>query len=300
MSSKLLVITGPTATGKSRLGIELAKKYSGEIINGDSVSIYRHLDIGSAKTMKAEMDGVIHHLIDEKMPEEDYSVAQFQKEARNKIREIQNRGHLPIVVGGTGLYLKALIYDYEFPDNAENEDDFAEETDEVLYEKLRTVDPVSAAKIHPHNRRRIVRALQIASSGTTKSAQEDTQQHQMLYDALIIGLTMDRNELKKRISIRVDQMMAAGLETEAAELFRKYPADLRPLRSIGYREFVPYLKGEVTIEQTVNDIKTHTWQFAKRQYTWFRHQMPVYWADTGKENWQEDITREIECWLSRV
>lgn len=296
--SKILIIVGPTASGKSALAVELAEKYGGEIINGDSVSVYRELNIGSAKTDPQQQNGIPHHLLDYVDVEEDYSVARFQQDCRKAITEISERGRMPIVVGGTGLYIKAMLYDYEFrPSETESDEDYSRFSNEELFEMLRKADEKSTETIHPNNRKRVIRALQIATGGTPKSQIEAAQQHQPVYDSLIIGLTMDRENLKKRINRRVDAMMEEGLLEEVSRLHEIYPFDLHCFSAIGYREFKAYFDGAQTLEETVELIKTHTRQFAKRQYTWFNHQLPVSWFDIEEENYRKGIEEKIEEFL---
>ncbi len=293
--SEILIIVGPTASGKSSLAVELAKKYDGEIINGDSVSVYRELNIGSAKTTEQQQQGVPHHLLDYVEVSEEYSVARFQKDCRQAIEEISSRGKLPIVVGGTGLYIKAMLYDYDFkPTGSGEEKDYSSFSNEELYEMLKSKDEVSAQSIHPNNRKRVIRALQIADSGTLKSESEAAQNHEPIYDSLIIGLTMDRDRLKERIDKRVDEMMKTGLLQEVTELNNRYSLSERCFSAIGYKEFREYFTGLQTLEETVELIKTHTRQFAKRQYTWFNHQMPVCWFDVEDSDFREKIEKKIE------
>ena len=292
--SEILVIVGPTASGKSALAIDLAGRFNGEIINGDSVSVYKELNIGSAKTPLSEQKGIPHHLLDYVDVREDYSVARFQKDCRQAIAEISGRGKLPIVTGGTGLYIKAMLYDYDFrPDEGGKTSDYSGLSNEELYELLVQKDEKSAQTIHPNNRKRVIRALQIADSGVLKSENEAAQKHEPLYDSLIIGLTMNRQTLRNRIDRRVDMMMQAGLLEEVRQLHEKYSFDQHCFSAIGYREFRPYFAGEQSLNETVELIKTHTRQFAKRQYTWFNHQLPVCWFDIETEGFERDIEEKI-------
>ncbi len=289
MSKKVLTIVGPTAVGKSSCGISLAKDFNGEIINGDSIQVYKELNIGSAKTTKEEMDGIVHHLIDYKTIGEDYNVQVFQKDAREKIDEISNRNHLPIVVGGTGLYIKALLYDYSFTEMERVEEDYEGIDNETLYQRLTSLDPSSASKIHPNNRRRIVRALQMAESGHLKSEQEEKQKHEMIYDSYLVGLTMDREQLKERINQRVDLMFEQGLVEEVSKIQEKYEWEDHGLQGIGYKEFKGYFANEISLEETKELIKTYTRQFAKRQYTWWNNQMQVNWYDVNEFDYLDII-----------
>ena len=294
---KLLVLVGPTAVGKSSTAVTLAKEFNGEIINGDSIQVYRQLSIGSAKTSEEEMAGIAHHLMDYKNVTDEYSVQQFQKDGREKIEEIVKKGHLPIVSGGTGLYIKALVYDYSFTEMERSDDEYEESTTEQLYERLKQADPKSLEKIHPNNRRRIIRALQMAESGHLKSEQEAGQRHDMIYDCKIIGLTIDREQLRERIGWRVDKMMEMGLLEEVRALKDQYGWDNQAMKAIGYKEFREYFSGNMTLEEAVESVKVHTRQFAKRQYTWWNNQMPVCWFDVSDPDYLKKIEREIKDWL---
>ena len=300
---KVLVIAGPTGVGKSNLGIELAKKYNGEIISGDSIQVYKPLTIGSAKILPEEMQGIKHHLIDKYELEEGYHVKKFQEEARLIMESIVKQGKLPIIVGGTGLYIKAALYDYQFVDEEEDlelKESFERLETEILYEKLREVDPISAEEIHPNNRKRIIRALMVAeATGTTKSELIQSQEHKLLYDAKIIGLTMDRTALYQRINDRVLQMIENGLEKEVSDLFQKDSSlfEYQGMQGIGYKEWKEYFLGSETLEEVVQQIQKHSRQFAKRQYTWFKNQLPVTWFDIEQTNWKEELEKELTNWV---
>ena len=294
---KVISVVGPTAVGKSDVAIKLAQRFNGEIINGDSVQVYRELNIGSAKIKEEEMEGIPHHLLDCVNIGEEYSVRHFQLDARKKIEEISERGKLPVVCGGTGLYIKAMLYDYDFVEMENTHEEYEDMSTQELYERLLRTDPKSTEKIHPNNRRRIVRALQLADSGNLKSRQEAGQQQIQIYDSFIVGLTMDRELLKKRIDMRVDMMMDNGLLAEVTALNEKYDWDAKGLQGIGYKEFREYFSGDKTLEETVKTIKTHTRQFAKRQYTWWNHQMPVRWYDVTEEGYLERIIEDIREWI---
>lgn len=280
---KVLVITGPTAVGKSDFGISVAKELDGEIISGDSVQIYRGLDIGSGKITKAEMQGIRHYLIDTKDPFEDYSVAEFQKEARFLIDKIAVNGHLPIIVGGTGLYIKAVLYDYEFNEEVIKDEEYDDLSNEEIYEILKKVDPKCLDKIHINNRKRLIRALNIYHK-TNKgiSAIKDAQKHEMIYDALIISLSAPREQLYQRIDKRVDMMFEKGLEKEVETLLKNgLTFEHKALSAIGYRQFKDYFEGKITLDEVKELIKRDSRRFAKRQYTWFRHQFKTEWFDIG-------------------
>lgn len=297
---KVIVIVGPTAVGKSSLSIELAKRFDGEVINGDSIQVYKGLNIGSAKITEDEKQGIVHHLLDYKELTDRYDVATFQKDAREKINEIKQKGKIPIVVGGTGLYIKALLYDYEFVKVSNDIDKYKYKdfTNEQLHQRLKELDEKSAKAIHPNNRKRVIRALVMAESGIKKSDQEEKQEGVMIYDAKIIGLTMDRERLKERIHLRVDKMMEKGLIEEINTLFSKYPLKSQGFTAIGYKEMVPYYLNQEPLEKCIEKIKTHTRQFAKRQYTWFNNQMKVDWYDIEEENYLEKIFEDVKEFLS--
>ena len=293
MHKKVLTIAGATASGKSALAIKLAKDFKGEIISGDSIQVYRGLDIGSGKIKKEEMEGVAHHLIDIKGPKESYSVYDFQKMGRLLIDAIEMRGHLPIICGGTGLYIKALIYDYDFKE----EKDFNnhEDIDDVsLHAMLKEVDPISAIKIHPHNRRRVLRALNYFEKNGSPISSNKTEK--ALYDALIIALDMERSELYAKIDQRVDNMVKDGLLSEVEGLLKSGVAfNDQAMKGIGYREFEAYFKNEQSLEEVIQKIKSDSHNFAKRQYTWLRHQLPIEWIDIKTD--YELIKERVRKWL---
>lgn len=296
--SKVLVIVGPTAIGKSSLSINLAKRFNGEIINGDSIQVYKELNIASAKITKEEMNGIPHHLLGYKEVTDDYNVAFFQQDGRKAIEDITSRGKLPIVCGGTGLYIKALLYDYTFLKQEETiNNDYSQYSNEQLFEMLKQLDFQSSLSIHPNNRKRVIRALDMAKSGSSKSEQEAKQEHKLLYDAKIISLTMDREKLRSRIDQRIEVMLNQGLLDEINYLFSKYPYDLHCFQGIGYKEFIPYYKNIKTLQECIEDVKTHTKQFAKRQYTWFRNQMPVDWYDIENKDYPNNVYKDVEEFL---
>ncbi len=290
---QVLVIVGPTASGKTSLGIKCANKYNGEIISGDSIQIYRGLDIGSAKASKDEQSLAIHHLIDIKEPFDNYSVKEFQEKGRALIDDITNRNKLPIVVGGTGLYIKALLYDYTFLDEEKDDDDFNELTNEQIYELLKVEDPKSLEKIHVNNRKRLVRALNVLRKHDKGISDiKDSQSHTMLYDAKIIGLNKDRQELYRTCDIRVDKMIEDGLIDEIKFLLDKgITFDNQCMQGIGYKEFRGYFDGTSSLEDCIALVKRNTHHFVKRQYTWFNNQMPIEWYDTSDESIYKSIDR---------
>ncbi|MDX5981968.1 tRNA (adenosine(37)-N6)-dimethylallyltransferase MiaA [Exiguobacterium profundum] len=283
----VVVIVGPTAVGKTKTGIELAKAFDGEIVSGDSVQVYRGMDIGSAKVTKEEAEGIPHHLIDICDPDDAMSVAMFQQLARAAIDDIYARGKLPIIVGGTGLYIRSILYDYEFVERPVDEalreelERLAEvEGREALHQRLVQLDPERAATIHPNNVRRVVRALEVAMQGDTQTTDSAPSEH---YDYRLFVLHADREILYDRINQRVDAMMEAGLVEEVERLLAQGYRDTQAMRAIGYKEIIPYVEGKISKDRATDLLKQHTRQFAKRQLTWFRHQFDGIWVDMGRK-----------------
>lgn len=291
----VVCIVGPTAVGKTKMSIELAKKLNGEIISGDSMQIYRGMDIGTAKATIEEQQGIAHHLIDEKNPDEPYSVAAFQQTVRAKMEEIKSRGKLPIIVGGTGLYIKSVLYDYEFAGESESkevdEEKYGHLSNEELHAKLMTVDEAGAKEIHPNNRKRVIRALEIyETSGVKKSEMIEKQEHKMIYDACLIGLTDDRAVLYDRINKRVDVMYETGLVEEVKALYDQgIPAEAQSIRAIGYKELYDYFNGFISLEESKELIKRNSRRYAKRQYTWFNNQMDVTWFNVDVKHFEKTV-----------
>jgi tRNA dimethylallyltransferase len=288
MKTKVAVVVGPTAVGKTALGIQLAQALSGEIINGDASQVYRDLNIGTAKVTKEEAALIPHHLIDIVPPEAPFTVADYQQKARQEIQAITDRGKLPIIVGGTGLYIKAALYDYRFDDQGEDPElrealsEWAKrEGHEVLYRKLLDLDPKAAEKIHPNNVKRVIRALEKAMSGKG-GGHAPSAGPVPLYETAVVGLTMDRTDLYNRINRRVDEMIDKGLIQEAKDLYDRGLSGCQSVQSIGYKELFRYFDGELTLPEAISLIKRNTRRFAKRQMTWFRHQMPVTWFDASE------------------
>lgn len=303
---KVLVLIGPTAVGKTELSIDIAKEFDCEIISGDSMQIYRGMDIGTAKITREEMAGIPHHLLDIKEPYEGFSVAEFQELVREKITEISNRGRLPFIVGGTGLYIQAVLYDYEFPDQSYDPDLREKLMREVevkgiapFYKKLQEIDPESASKIHPNNIRRVIRALEIFyTTGKTMSAIKASQTGEPVYDHLILGLTMERAKLYKRINQRVDEMIEKGLLAEAKKLYDMNLGDVPATQAIGYKELFAYFSGDLGFDEAVELLKRNTRQFAKRQLTWFKNKLPVEWVDITKGIKRDEIFQKIHDFLA--
>ena len=297
---KVIVIVGPTGVGKTKMGVALAKYFNGEVISGDSMQIYKTMDIGTAKVTVAEMEGVKHHLINIKEPTESYSVKDFQDEVRLKIKEISSRGKLPIIVGGTGLYIKAALYDYEFGesqmDHQEYVNKYQDHTNEQLYDLLLKIDEASAKELHPNNRQRVLRAIAIyESTGVKKSETLAKQNHELIYDARFIGLTLERDVLYERINQRVDLMMEQGLYQEIEKLMKKnYSSSLQSMKAIGYKEWFAYFQGNQSLEETLELIKKNSRNYAKRQYTWFNNQLPVEWFKVNMNDFDETISMVID------
>ncbi|WP_090633074.1 tRNA (adenosine(37)-N6)-dimethylallyltransferase MiaA [Neobacillus massiliamazoniensis] len=302
---KLLVIIGPTAVGKTKLSIELAKRFNGEIISGDSMQIYRGMDIGTAKIKKNEMGGIPHHLLDIRDPEEKFSVAEFQQLVRSKISEIAKKGKLPMIVGGTGLYIQSVLYDYQFSDapadegfRKELEEKVKERGSQILHQELVEIDPESASHIHPNNARRVIRALEIYHcTGKTMSEYQEKQQPDLLYDTALVGLTMERELLYERINLRVEMMLEEGLLDEVKRLYQQNLRDCQSIQAIGYKEIYEYLDGLVALEQAVDQLKQNSRRYAKRQFTWFKNKMDVKWFDmTDVMNFSKKI-KEISHYV---
>ena len=291
---KVLVIVGPTAVGKTSFGIKCANSFNGEIISGDSIQIYKGLDIGSGKASKQELAMAKHHLIDIKEPNDNYSVKQFQDYSRELIEQISNKNKLPIIVGGTGLYIKASLYDYEFLNEDEEDNQYEDLSNEEIYKLLEKKDPKALEKIHINNRRRLVRALNIVEKHNKGiSSIKDSQEHKCLYDALIIGLTNDRDVLYSNIDKRVDKMIEDGLIDEIKGLLDKgISFENQSMQGIGYKEFKAYFNNEKSLVECIDDVKRNSHHFAKRQYTFFNNQLNVKWFNSIDE-----AIKEVEQWL---
>lgn len=289
---KLLVLVGPTAVGKTRLSLDLAKDWNCEIISGDSMQVYRGMDVGTAKLSKEEQAVVPHHMIDIHDPDYPYSVSEFQEAVIRLIPEITARKKLPFIVGGTGLYVESVCYNFAFtPAPGDEAFRMAQETyadqhgEEALFAKLKEVDAASAEKLHPNDKRRIIRALEIFHfTGIPLSKHLTDQKKESPYELCIIGLTMDRSKLYARIEERVDQMLQYGLVQEVAGLLEKgISPDAVSMQGLGYKEIVRYLLGEITLEEAAQLLKRNTRRFAKRQLSWFRHMKEIEWVDMIEE-----------------
>lgn len=300
---KVIVILGPTASGKSELAVKLAKKFNGEIISADSKQVYQNLDIGSGKVprdlyskkfgliYKTKIPyiykGIIHHLLDVASPKKIFTVAQYQKLAKKALKDILRRGKIPIVCGGTGLYIDSLIYGQKFPTvppQSKLRKELEKKSAEELFKQLKKLDPKRAENIDRHNRRRLIRALEIILTTKKPVPSKSTIIYDSAsYDVLKIGVSVPKEKLKTRINQRVDKMIKLGLIHETKQLLKKYPANLPVFDAIGYREIIGYLKGKTTLSETVSLIKKNTWQYSKRQMTWFKRDKNIYWIKKEKE-----------------
>ena len=286
----VIVITGPTATGKSDLGIYLAHKLDGEIINADSTQIYKGLDIATNKIKDTE--GIVHHLFNEKDLREDYTVFDYQKDARRIIDDILARGKVPILVGGTGLYINAALYDYKFEDKAN--DEYEGVSNDELYKMLLEVDPNT--NIHLNNRVRVMSALNYYKANG-KPYSEKEKDFKLLYDTIFIGLTTDRDILYYKINKRVDKMVAEGLVNEAKEIYDLGIRSKAVLTPIGPKELFDYFDGKITLDEAIDLIKSKSRKYAKRQYTWFRNQLKLKWFETNYDDFsktEEEVLKYIK------
>ena len=290
---KIIAVVGPTAVGKTALGIELAKRFNGEIISGDSQQVYRHLDIGTAKATLEEQAEAPHHLIDVREVDEAYSAYDFVKEASAAIEDITSRGKLPIIVGGTGLYLQSLLEGYHLGGQVNQEEVLAyrqeleQLADAVLFDKIAE----QSIEIPELNRRRAIRALELATFG------QDLENKETLYDALLIGLNDDRQVLYERINHRVDVMVEKGLLDEAKWLYDNH-RDVQAARAIGYKELFPYFAGQASLEESVDKLKQNTRRFAKRQLTWFRNRMAVSLYMVSESDVKKQINKAVQDFLA--
>lgn len=289
MKQPLIILTGPTAVGKTKASIGLAKAIGGEIISADSMQVYKGMDIGSAKIKKEEMEGVIHHLIDVLSPEEEFHVVRFQQMAKQAMEEIYVKGKIPILVGGTGFYIQAVLYDIDFTENEGDESyrkelqDYADRYGaEALHNQLKICDPKAAEEIHAHNIKRVIRALEYYHQTGRPISEHNAEQRekQSPYQWAYFVLNDERAHLYERINRRVDQMIAEGLETEVTALKEKgYTRSLVSMQGLGYKEILAYLDGECTLQEAIDTIKRDTRHFAKRQITWFKRERDVIWLD---------------------
>ena len=305
MKPKVVVIVGPTASGKTALSIELAKKINGEIISSDSMQIYKDMNIGTAKVTKEEAEGIKHYLVDCVSPDERYTVSDFKKDAEKAIEEILKKGKTPIIVGGTGLYVNSLIYgieyqDMKFDEQYRNELMKKAETEiglKEIWEEANEIDPEAMIKISPNDKKRIIRVLEIfKATGKNKTQQEIlSRQKGVKYDYKVFGITMDRNKLYNRINLRVDLMIEKGLEDEVKNLVEKYSKFPTAMQGLGYKEVVEYFDGILTREEMIDKIKQESRRYAKRQLTWFRKNKETIWLDS-----ENDMEKNINIILGEL
>ena len=286
---KVIAVCGPTAVGKTRMGVSLAEALH---------------DIGTAKATPEEMQGIIHHMIDIKNPDETFSVSEFQKEVRHYIDTID----MPIVVGGTGLYIKGALYDYTFEETESKHDEikakYAHYTNEELHQYLASFDPQSAQDLHPNNRQRVLRAIEIyEESGKRKSDILEAQEHKPVYDIYFVGLTLPRPVLYERINKRVDLMIEQGLEEEVRTIYDSgLSRNAQSMKAIGYKEWFDYFEGLKSKEEIIEEIKKHSRNYAKRQYTWFNNQFDVHWYDVNLEDFDstiQSVLKDIKEWYEK-
>lgn len=295
---RVLAVAGPTASGKTWLGVQLAKIYDGEVISADSMQIYKGMDIASAKPTKEEMQGIPHHLIDFLDRDISFSAADYVRLAKEKIAEVLSRGKLPIIVGGTGLYIDSLLENVKFSDGGSDEkyrkelyDFVGKEGNEALYARLLEADPEAAETIHPNNFVRVVRALEVIHVTGRKFSElkKESRLVESPYDSLIIGLNFEnRQNLYDRIDLRVDEMMKNGLLEEAEELWRQGSMKTAA-NAIGFKEFIPFLENQMSVEACIDKIKQETRRYAKRQLTWFRKNQRIQWIILGEFDKKNEI-----------
>jgi tRNA dimethylallyltransferase len=306
----LLVLLGPTAVGKTPISIDIAKKLNGEIISADSMQIYKYMDIGTAKVTTEEMDNIPHYMLDIVYPDEEFTVADFKKESENYIKDINKRGNLPIIAGGTGLYLNSIVYELKFTKVASNEDlrqkynNLAKtHGNQYIHDILSTIDPISSERINPNDRKRIIRAIEIFyETGKPMSYyNKDFRKETNKYNLAMIGLTMDRAKLYSRINERVDIMINDGLIQEVNMLMDMgYNKKLVSMQGIGYKEIASYLEKEIELDEAIEMLKRNTRKYAKRQLTWFRRDNRIKWIDVNQFDSTNAISEYIIDYITKV
>lgn len=295
--TKIICVVGATASGKTDLAVKLAKAVDGEIISADSMQVYKNMPIATAVATKEEQDGVVHHLVEFLDADQTFSVADFVERAKVLIDEITARGRVPIVAGGTGLFVDSLVKNISFSEvgsNAEIRNELAEKSNEELYERLLKLDANAAENIHPNNRKRVIRALELCMSGTSKTEQnENSMLIDSPYDALYIGIGYkDRQRLYDRINKRVDLMLEAGLENEARQMLGKQGLTAR--QAIGHKELQPYIDGKITLDEATENLKRETRRYAKRQLTWFRRNENINWLYADEMSRDELVKKAVD------
>lgn len=305
MTTPLIILTGPTAVGKTDLSIQLAKAVDAEIVSADSMQIYKYMDIGSAKVTEEEMQGVKHYLVDEIEPDMPFSVSEYKRMAEEYIDEISSRGKNVIVTGGTGLYLNSLIYDMDFGKsdaNQELREELNKELEEngpaYMYEKLVSLDKEAAKRIHPNNTKRVIRAIEVAMSGEKMNDFSKDLRYNKKYIPIIIVLNRDRQALYDRINLRVDIMLKNGLIEEVKGLLEKgYTKDMISMQGIGYKEIIKYFDGEYTLDEAIEIIKRDSRRYAKRQLTWFRRYEDAKWFEIDKFDSAEELKDAVVSYV---
>lgn len=303
----LVILTGPTAVGKTNLSIQLAKKLNMDIISADSMQIYKYMDIGSAKVTTNEMQGIKHYLIDEVNPDFSFSVSEFQKRANNYIDEIVKNNKIPLVTGGTGLYLNSLIYNMDFAksdaDNKLRESlrlELEEKGIDYMHNKLKELDEEAANRIHKNNTKRVIRALEVCLSGKKMSDFSNDLKLNEKYEPIVIVLNRDRSHLYKRIDMRVDLMIKEGLEDEVKKLISMgYTKDLISMQGIGYKEIIKYLDGEYSYDEAIEIIKRDSRRYAKRQLTWFRRYKDAMWFDLDEYKDEKILLNDVITYIEK-
>lgn len=295
--TKIICVVGATASGKTDLAVKLAKAVDGEIISADSMQVYKNMPIATAVATKEEQNGVVHHLVEFLDADQTFSVADFVERAKVLIDEITARGRVPIMAGGTGLFVDSLVKNISFSEvgsNAEIRNELAEKSNEELYERLLQLDPNAAEDIHPNNRKRVIRALELCMSGTSKTEQnENSMLIDSPYDALYIGIGYkDRQKLYDRINKRVDLMLEAGLENEARQMLGKQGLTAR--QAIGHKELQPYIDGKITLDEATENLKRETRRYAKRQLTWFRRNENINWLYADEMSRDELVKKAVD------
>ena len=304
----LIILTGPTAVGKTTLSIELAKDLNAEIISADSMQIYEYMDVGSAKVTKDEMEGVVHHMIDEVKPDFPFSVSEFQSRANKYIKEIDEKGKTVLVTGGTGLYLNSLIYNMDFAksnSNSKLREELEKELEETgidyMHEKLKSLDEDAASRIHKNNTKRVIRALEVCLDGKKMQDFSTDLRYNENYEPIIIVLNRDREILYDRINKRVDIMMENNLVDEVKNLLNMgYSKDLISMQGIGYKEIIKYLEGEYSLDEAVEIIKRDSRRYAKRQITWFKRYKESKWFDLGNYDNIETLKKDILNYVENI
>ena len=309
MKKPLIILTGPTAVGKTKLSIALAKAVNGEIISADSMQVYKYMDIGTAKILPEEMDGVPHHLVDVLSPKEEFNIVLFQQMAKEAMAKIYAKGKIPILVGGTGFYIQAVLYDIDFTES-EEDNSYREELweiartkgESVLHDMLKECDPKAAEEIHQNNVKRVIRALEFykTTGKRISNHNEEQRQKESPYEFLYLVLNQDRRILYERIEKRIDIMVDQGLIEEVKRLKEMgCHKDMVSMKGLGYKEILAYLEGEISLEEAIEILKRDTRRFAKRQLTWFRREKEPVWIDKGDYESEEEILEDILVMLSK-